>query len=70
MENLTYKKEQVERVLNIVNSFTFQGVSEASKIIEIFNILNSFIKDEEKTEENKAKFDDGHQFDDGVIKLD
>ena len=70
MENLSYKKEQVERVLNIVNSFTFQGVSEASKIIEIFNILNSFIKDEEKTEENKAKFDDGHQFDDGVIKLD
>jgi hypothetical protein len=70
MENLTYKKEQVERVLNIVNSFTFQGVSEASKIIEIFNILNSFIKDEEKTEENKAKFDDGHQFDDGAIKFD
>lgn len=70
MENLSYKKEQVERVLNIVNSFTFQGVSEASKIIEIFNILNSFIKDEEKTEENKAKFDDGHQFDDDVIKFD
>ena len=56
MEKFIYTKQQVDRILNLINTFTFTGISEASKIIEMVNILNNFEKDEEK-EDDTVKFD-------------
>ncbi len=52
MDKFTYTKQQIDRILNLINTFTFTGISEASKIIEIVNILNSFEKDEDGKEES------------------
>lgn len=44
MDKLTYSKEAIERLLNIINTLPFQGFQNASKLVEIFNILNDPIR--------------------------
>lgn len=56
LESVSYSPQQIEKVLNLINELPFQGISNAMKIIEIVNILNSpFIKaqQEKQNQENK-----------------
>jgi hypothetical protein len=48
MDTLIYSKESIEKLLNIINTLPFQGIQNASKVVEIFNILNNSIKDKPK----------------------
>ena len=41
MEKITYSKENIEQMLNVLNSMSFTGFQDAQKIVMIFNILNS-----------------------------
>ena len=50
MDKLVYSKEQIEKLLNIINTLPIQGIQSASKIVEIYNILNNPIKEKENTE--------------------
>lgn len=45
MDKLSYSKESIERLLNIINTLPIQGFQQASKIVEIFQILNNPIKE-------------------------
>ena len=47
METLSYSKESIEKLLNIINTLPIQGIQSASKLCEIFNILNNSIKENE-----------------------
>jgi hypothetical protein len=44
MDTLSYSKEQIEKLLNIINTFPCTGFQNASKLMKIYNILNSSIK--------------------------
>ncbi len=46
MEYLKYTLEQIEKVLNIVNTIPVSGIDNCNKIVSIYQILNSDIKDE------------------------
>jgi hypothetical protein len=48
MDNMTYSKEAIEKLLNIINTLPYSGFQNANKICEIFNILNNPIKDKSK----------------------
>jgi recombinational DNA repair protein RecR len=50
MEIITYSKESIEKLLNIINTLPYQGFQSASKIVEIYNILNNPIKEKSKQE--------------------
>lgn len=49
MENITYNIKDIEIVLNLINQIPFQGIDNAMKINNIFQILNSpFLKQQEQ----------------------
>jgi len=52
MDKLTYSKEAIERLLNIINTLPFQGFQNASKLVEIFNILNDPIREGDNRKED------------------
>jgi CHASE3 domain sensor protein len=55
MENLIFTKQQIEEVLNIINTLPIQGFDSASKIVKIFQIMQSFKKEEIKQQINTEK---------------
>ncbi len=53
METVTYSKEQIQRLYNIINSLNFTGVQSAMMLVEIHNIINSPIVDENNENQDK-----------------
>lgn len=53
METLTYKKENIEQLLNIINNIGFVGFDNANKISMVYQILNNPIKNPIQENENK-----------------
>lgn len=52
LDDITYTKKDIEKILNILNNTTFTGISNIMNITEIVNILNTpFIKNQQ---ENKV----------------
>lgn len=41
MENVTYSKNNIEEMLNILNTFNIVGFDSVHKMARIFNILNN-----------------------------
>ncbi|HBY19924.1 MAG TPA: hypothetical protein DEG71_02780 [Clostridiales bacterium] len=50
MDKITYSKESIEKLLNIINTLPYQGFQNAGKLMEVYNILNNPIKEKENTE--------------------
>ena len=44
MKTMNYEIEKIEEVLTIINKLPFKGFEDASKVIRIYEILNSPIK--------------------------
>lgn len=51
--NIVYSKDEIERILNIINTMPFQGIDNALKISEIVKILQSpLVKAQQEKYEN------------------
>ena len=44
MEHLVYKVEQINEILNLINTLPVNGIDNCNKIVSIYQILNNNIK--------------------------
>jgi len=47
MKDIKYKKEDIQKALQLINSLNINGVHNASSIVQVFNILNNPIIEKE-----------------------
>lgn len=50
IEQLSYEKEKIQYIFNVLNNLQFTGIQQANGIIQIVNILNNPIKNTESEE--------------------